>query len=74
MVERRSELVLAPLALSETIDVPPGDYDATSVRASFATGTRGTLSVTGEGNLGGFYGGRRDVRHGDRDPGTRRRP
>ena len=34
VVERRSELVLAPLALSETIEVPPGDYDATSVRAS----------------------------------------
>jgi len=59
VLERRSELVLAPLALSETIVVSPGDYDATSVRASFATGTRGTLSVTGEGSLGGFYGGRR---------------
>jgi hypothetical protein len=59
LLERRSELVLVPLALSETIEVPPGDYDATSVRASVATGTSGTLSFTGEGIVGGFYGGRR---------------
>ncbi len=59
LLERRSETVLAPLSLSETIEVPPGDYDATSVRASIATGTRGTLSLTGEGTVGGFYGGRR---------------
>ncbi|MGH7517681.1 MAG: DUF5916 domain-containing protein [Gemmatimonadales bacterium] len=59
LVERRSERVLAPLALSETIEVPPGDYDATSVRASVATGNRGRVSLTGEGIVGGFYGGRR---------------
>ncbi len=59
MVEQRSETVLAPLSLSETIVVPPGEYDATSARAKVTTGTRGALSLTGEGIVGGFYGGRR---------------
>ena len=59
LVEQRSELVLAPLAFSETLVVPPGDYDATSVRASAATSSSGALSLTAEGSIGGFYGGRR---------------
>ncbi|HET8623592.1 MAG TPA: DUF5916 domain-containing protein [Gemmatimonadales bacterium] len=59
LVERRSELVLTPLPLSETLVVPPGDYDDTSVRATAATATSGPVSLTGEGSIGGFYGGHR---------------
>jgi hypothetical protein len=59
LVEQRSELVLAPLRLSETVVVPPGDYDATSVQATAATASSGALSLTAEGSIGGFYGGHR---------------
>jgi hypothetical protein len=58
-LEQRAELVLAPFSLSETVVVPAGDYDATSMHFRATTGPSGVLGLTGQGTIGGFYGGRR---------------
>ena len=59
LLEQRSETVFTPFYLSDAVQVVPGDYDGTSLIVSFGNGTRGRLSLTGEGSVGGFYGGRR---------------